>query len=182
MRFRVIAFMLAVSLMAPAQSGYEGKVFNAGGKWTFRVASDKLTGATYGMLELKADEAVTDGIGSDYPYFVIMCGGSKESPKWINSKLVSPVVLGRPDSDNGFGVPQQRVYLRADDKIKIHRWNIAEDFRTMFVDKGATKEFIGSRTARIQFRDVSEHEQVATFSTAGLDKTKASIACGEIMK
>jgi hypothetical protein len=47
--------------------------------------------------------------------------------------------------------PQQIVYLGADDKIKLHFWNMAEDFKTFFVDKGATKDLVKSTTARIQF-------------------------------
>ncbi len=166
----------------PAQS-YAGKTFNAGGAWTFEVSEDKLTGAAYGIFELKADEQISDGISSDYPRFIIMCGGSMQSPKWINSKMISPVVLGVGDTHSAFGgSPQQFVTLRADDKFHTHAWNIADDYRVFFVDKGATKEFMNSSNARIQFRDASGHSQVAIFSPAGLDRTKAAIACGEIMK
>lgn len=166
----------------PSES-YAGKTFNAGGTWTFEVSEDKLTGAAYGIFELKADEQISDGIGSDYPRFIIMCGGSKQSPKWINSKLISPVVLGVGDTHSAFsGSPQQFVTLRADDKFHTHAWNIADDYRVFFVDKGATREFMNSGNARIQFRDASGHSQVAIFSPAGLDKTRAAIACGDIMK
>jgi hypothetical protein len=161
----------------------QDKTYPAGGNWTFEVSRDKLTGAAYGILALKADEPISDGVSSDYPRFVIMCGGSAAAPKWLNSKLISPVVLGLGDTHSAFsGSPQQFVFLRADDKIHTHAWNIADDFRVFFVDKGATREFMNSSKARIQFRDSSGHDQVAMFSPSGLDRAKAAIACGEIMR
>ena len=166
----------------PTSDTRDGETFPAGGKWSFEVSRDKLTGAAYGILQLKGDEPISDGIASDYPRFVIMCGGGA-SPKWVNSKLISPVVLGVGDTHSSFsGTSQQFVVLRSDDKFHTHAWNMADDFHVFFVDKGATKEFMNSTNARIQFRDASGHTQVATFSPAGLDKTKAAIACGEIMK
>lgn len=65
---------------------------------------------------------------------------------------------------NAFDVPQQMVCLRADNNTRVHFWNIAEDFRTLFVDKGASKD------VRIQFRDVSEHNQVAVFSSGEINR------------
>jgi hypothetical protein len=44
---------IAVALLAQAP---------AGGKWTYEVSEDKLTGALYGTFELTADEKITDGI------------------------------------------------------------------------------------------------------------------------
>jgi len=173
----------APATAAPSGNDLEGKTFPAGGNWTFELSSDKLTGAAYGILELKADEQVTDGIATDYPRFIIMCGGTAASPRWINSKLISPVVLGMGDTHSPLsGSSQQFVILRADDKMHTHAWNIADDFHVLFVDKGATKEFTGSTKARIQFRDAGGHNQVAIFSPAGLDKTRAATVCGDIMK
>jgi hypothetical protein len=118
----------------------------------------------------------------DFPSFVIMCGGTAKAPKWINSKLLSPVVLGKADITNAFDVPQQLVRLRADDKIHVHAWNMADDLRTFFVDKGATKELLNSKDARIQFRDASEHAQVAIFSPAEINRQMVMEACGDIFK
>jgi hypothetical protein len=64
----------------------------------------------------------------------------------------------------------------------MHFWNMAVDFRTFFVDKGAAKELLNSNDARIQFRDVSEHEQVALFSPAGIDREGLVKACGNVFK
>jgi hypothetical protein len=177
MTAKLIAAVVLMSLLAGAT---EDRIFNAGGKWLFRVSEDKLTGAQYGIFELKADETIDDGISSGLPSFIIMCGGSKQSPKWINSKLISPVVLGTGDTRSAFGVPQQFVRLRADDKIHVHAWNIAEDFHALFVDKGATKELLGSNSARVQFTDASGHAQVAMFSPAGIRNIE--VACGTALK
>ena len=183
MRKAIISAIVLLSLAAMAENKYEGRVFQAGGKWTFHISHDKLTGAEYGLFVLEADQNVTDGISSGKPEFVVMCGGSAKNPKWINSKLISPVVLGLPQTRSPFsGSPQQLVNLRTDDKIHGHFWNIADDYRTMFVDKGATREFLHSSEARVQFRDADGHDQVAVFTTAGLDRKRAAIACGEIMK
>jgi hypothetical protein len=90
--------------------------------------------------------------------------------------------LGKADITNAFDVPQQLVRLRADDKIHVHAWNMADDLRTFFVDKGATKELLNSKDARIQFRDASEHAQVAIFSPAEINRQMVMEACGDIFK
>lgn len=154
----------------------------AGGKWTYEIGEDKLTGALYGIFSLEADEPIADGIGSGLPSFVIMCGGRADSPHWLNSKVLSPVVLGMPDQQSPLGAPQQIVYLRADNKIHVHFWNMAEDFRMFFVDKGATKELLNSSIARIQFRDAGGHKQVAIFSPSGLNRDGLVKACGPVFK
>jgi tetratricopeptide (TPR) repeat protein len=93
----------------------------AGGKWTYDIGEDKLTGALYGNFSLEGDEAITDGIASVPPSFVIMCGGPLDSPHWLNSELLSPVVLRMPATKSPFGAPQQRVHLRADSSVFVHR-------------------------------------------------------------
>src|SRR5208283_4997108 len=116
-------------------------------------SEDKLTGARYGVFVLIADEQMTDGIAKGFPSFAIMCGGTVKSPRWVSSTLGSPVVLGRPDTASVLTkLPQQMVVLRADDSIHVHDWNMAGDFRTFMVDKGATRELIDTKTTtRIQF-------------------------------
>jgi hypothetical protein len=59
---------------------------------------------------------------------------------------------------------------------------MAEDFRTFFVDKAATKELLNSTDARIQFRGVSEHQQVAIFSPSGINQDVLVKACGNVFK
>jgi hypothetical protein len=59
---------------------------------------------------------------------------------------------------------------------------MADDFKTFFVDKSATKELLNGHDVRIQFRDVSEHEQVATFSPAEIKLEILTKACGNAFK
>jgi hypothetical protein len=156
--------------------------FRVGGQWNFELSEDKLTGAQYRLFVLNATERISDGISYDFPSFVIMCGGASNSSKWINSKLISPVVLGSANHTSPLGAPQQTIYLRSDDKIHVHFWNIAEDFRALYVDKAATKELLNSSTTRIQFRDASGHNQVAMFSPSGLDRNRLGQECGDSFK
>jgi hypothetical protein len=177
----LIAFVLGCcNAAAQSPTSSTSGLLSAGGKWTYEVSENKLTGALYGILTLKADESITDGVSSGSPSFVVMCGGTEKSPKWFNSKLLSPVVLGMPDARSPGDAPQQIVYLRADDKIKLHFWNMADDFRTFFVDKGATKDLVKSTNARIQFRDAHGHKQVAVFSPTGLNREATRKACGSL--
>jgi hypothetical protein len=107
---RVYAVLLLIVLSEPLlpQEPPVGKIYDAGGKWRYHIEEDKLTGALFGIYELIANER----IGSEFPSFIIMCGGTTKAPKWINSKLTSPVVLGRADFTSGLGAPQQMVHLR----------------------------------------------------------------------
>jgi hypothetical protein len=162
-----------------AQSPPIDKVYNAGGRWTYHISKDKFTDRLDGIFELKATEPITDGVANGLPTFIIMCGGTVKAPKWINSKLLSPVVLGRPDPPSH---SQQAVRLRADGKFHLHAWTMAEDFRVFFVDKGATREVLGSTDARIEFRDASAHIQVAIFSPAGINQVMLTKACGNAFK
>jgi hypothetical protein len=127
---------------------------------------------------LAADSPIADAISSGIPSFVIMCGGNR----WINSKLVSPVVLASGKFGSALGVPQQLVYLRADNKLHLHFWNIADDYRVFFVDKGATKELINSRDARIQFHDSVNHTQVAQFSPVGPGPRRADKSVWQLVQ
>jgi hypothetical protein len=114
-----LAVVLCCALSLRAQESPAGKVFKAGGKWTYNVSEDKLTGALYGVFELKANEALSNGFSSGIANFIIMCGGTAKAPRWINSKLVSPIVLGKP-SEFTVHAMQQMVMLRTDSKFHAH--------------------------------------------------------------
>jgi hypothetical protein len=174
--------IIAFSSVLLAQESPVGKVFPAGGKWTFEVSEDKFTGALVGVFELKANEPISDGIAPGLPSFVIMCGGTIKTAHWMNSKLLSPVVLGKPDIISPIHESQQMVWLRADGKVHMHWWNMPPDYRTFFVDKHATKELLRASDVRIQFRDASEHRQVAIFSPAGINEEMLTKACGNMFK
>ncbi len=179
MRMMSLALILCGCMLAEDPTG---KTYSAGGNWTYLVTRDKMSDVLYGLFELRADEDLGDGIGAGRPVFAITCGGSISSAKWIESVLSSPVVLGLPDLTSPLGAPQQIITLRQDGKRHIHFWNIAEDFRRLLVDKGATEEMIRSTDARIQFHDASGHSRVARFSPADLNMDGVIKACGQALK
>jgi hypothetical protein len=74
---------------------------------------------------------------------------------------------------------QQSIAPRANNKIHFHFWNMADDFHTFFVDKGATKELLGSADVRIQFRHASGVNEVAMFSPPGLYRQELTKFCGK---
>jgi hypothetical protein len=149
------------AITAPVQG-----LTSAGGKWTVETQEDKLVG----------NEELSDGIGSGFPSFGIACAGGK----WIDSVLFSSVVLGTGAPRGGLlsNIPQQVVFLRSGTKIRVHFWNIAEDYRRLFADRGATKELLSTDDARVKFGDARGHDQTALFSPAGLDREKLEAACG----
>jgi len=57
-------------------------------------------------------------------------------------------------------------------------WNVSSTFKLMTVDRGATKEIIQSKEARIQFRKANTESVVALFSPANLDLSLLGAACG----
>ena len=90
--------------------------------------------------------AVLYGIGSLEPGATGKADSHKiqnptRSPQWLNSKLLSPVVLGMPDDRSPLGAPQQTVYLRADNKIHLHFWNMAEDFERFLWTRERPRSF-----------------------------------------
>jgi len=181
--------MLALALFGgfafPQSQAINGEMARerpAGGQWQFQVSSDAMTDAQYSVFTLKAEAEIGDGISEGFPEFIIMCGGSATKPRWINSKLLSPVVLGTPDDHSIGGVPQQSVVLRADGKFHAHFWNIGDDFKTLFVDRGATEELVLAKDARIQFRGADGLADVARFAPEGLNLRILGIACGKLIK
>ena len=107
-----------------------------------------------------------------------MCGGSGKTAHWINSKLLSPVVLGVPDKRSFTDEPQQIVILRTDSKIHIHEWNIDSESTMFWVDKGATKQLLEGKDVRVQFQKAISDPVVALFSPIGIDHGLLAIACG----
>ncbi|MDE2103735.1 MAG: hypothetical protein KGL39_41240 [Patescibacteria group bacterium] len=155
---------------------------SAGGKWTVEASADKLTGQVRTIFSLVAVEAISDGISSSFPIFEIVCG-TGDSPRWIQSELDSPVVLGSSGFRSALSdAPQQMVQLRADSRIRAHFWNIAGDWRTFFVDRQATKEVMNGADVRIGFTDVHSYRRVAVFAADGLDRDKVAAACGKALR
>ena len=69
-----------------------------------------------------------------------------------------------------------RVRVRADDRHDDHNWNwVNGHFLSM--DKGTTRELLGARLFRIEFR-TPEGPKIAEFSPAGVDLSLVRNSCG----
>ncbi len=135
------------------------------------------------MFSLGSANEIRDGIVGGAATFVIMCSGAGKGAHWINSKLVSPVVVGIPDTKSAVtNSPQQWVFLRTDSKMHVHAWNIDSESKMLWVDRGATKELLMSGDARIQYRKAISEPVVAMFSPTGIDRTVLTTACGNLFK
>ena len=147
----------------------------AGGNWTHRISEDKFSGEKSEVFRILASEPLSDGPLSGTPVFDIMC----RNEKWLDSYLVVPVILGNGDWKSALGIPQMGVWMRHDGKKHYHFWNIAPDRKTMFADKGSTRDLLNASDVRIQFADINQYEQVALFNPSGIDRVQLNRACGE---
>jgi hypothetical protein len=144
---------------------------SGGGKWTVFRTEDPMTTAKRVRLELPADD--TDfRDGEDQARIILSCTDGKLK----RADFRPNVRLGRPDWPGFWGQPQMRVRVRADDSHSDHNWNwVNGHFLSM--DKGTTRELIGARLFRIEFR-TPDGPKIAEFSPAGLDVKMVSDACG----
>ena len=144
---------------------------SAGGKWTVFRTEDPMTTAKRVRLELPADDTdLRDG--EDQARIVLYCTDGKLKLADFRPNIR----LGRPDWPGFWGQPQMRVRVRADDSHSDHNWNwVNGHFLSM--DKGTTRELIGARLFRVEFR-TPEGPKIAEFSPAGLDWSLAENACG----
>jgi hypothetical protein len=143
---------------------------SAGGKWTEYRTEDPMTAAKRVRFELPADDAdLRDG--EDQARIVLYCTGGK-----LKLADFRPNVrLGRPDWPGFWGQPQMRVRVRADDRHDDHNWNwVNGHFLSM--DKGTTRELLGARLFRIEFR-TPDGPKIAEFSPVGLDLSLVRNAC-----
>ena len=144
---------------------------SAGGKWTEYRTKDPMTAAKRMRFELSADDTdMRDG--EDQARVIFYCTDGK-----LKLADFRPNVrLGRPDWPGFWGQPQMRVRVRADDGHSDHNWNwVNGHFLSM--DKGTTRELLGARLFRIEFR-TPEGPKIAEFSPAGLDLSLVRNACG----
>jgi hypothetical protein len=143
----------------------------AGGKWMEFRAEDPMTTAKRVRFELSADDTEMRD-GEDQARVILYCTDGKLKLADFRPKLR----LGRPDWPGFWGQPQMRVRVRADDKHDDHNWNwVNGHFLSM--DKGTTRELLGARLFRIEFR-TPEGPKIAEFSPAGLDLSLVRKACG----
>jgi hypothetical protein len=144
---------------------------SAGGKWTEFRTEDPMTAAKRVRFELPADDTdLRDGV--DQARVALYCTDGK-----LKLADFRPNVrLGRPDWPGFWGQPQMRVRVRADDSHDDHNWNwVNGHFLSM--DKGTTRELLGARLFRIEFR-TPDGPKIAEFSPAGMDLNLVKSACG----
>jgi len=142
---------------------------SAGGSWTEYRNEDPMTAAKKVRYELPA---ANTGDRDEQGRIILFCTDGK-----LNLADFRPNVrLGRPDWPGFWGQPQMRVRVRADDSHSDHNWNwVNGHFLSM--DKGTTRELLGARLFRIEFR-TPEGPKIAEFSPAGLDLKQVHDACG----
>jgi hypothetical protein len=142
---------------------------SAGGNWTEYRAEDPMTAAKKVRFELPA---ANTGDRDEQARVILYCTDGK-----LNLADFRPNVrLSRPDWPGFWGQPQMRVRVRADDSHSDHSWNwVNGHFLSM--DKGTTRELIGARLFRIEFR-TPDGPRIAEFSSAGLELNRVHDACG----
>lgn len=142
---------------------------SAGGSWTEYSTEDPMTAAKKVRFELPAANA--DG-RDEQARITLYCTNGK-----LNLADFRPnVPLSRPDWPGFWGQPQMRVRVRADEAHSDHSWNwVNGHFLSM--DKGTTRELIGARLFRIEFR-TPDGPRIAEFSPAGLELNRVREACG----
>jgi hypothetical protein len=144
---------------------------SAGGKWTQYRNEDPMTAAKRVRFELPAEDTEMRD-GEDQARVILYCTDGK-----LKLADFRPNVrLGRPDWPGFWGQPQMRVRVRADARHDDHNWNwVNGHFLSM--DKGTTRELLGARLFRIEFR-TPQGPKIAEFSPAGVDLNLVRNACG----
>jgi hypothetical protein len=134
-------------------------------------AEDPMTAAKRVRFELPAENVNAED-RVDEARIILHCTDGK-----LNLADFRPNIrLGRPDWPGFWGQPQMRVRVRADAGHSDHNWNwVNGHFLSM--DKGTTRELLGARLFRIEFR-TPEGPKIAEFSPAGLDLRLVRNACG----
>lgn len=176
--FRAGAFVLiaggSLFLLAQSRARDPGDIDNqtgspAGGKWTVFRSEDRMTAAKRVRLELPAEDAPDS---DEQARIVLYCTDGK-----LNLADFRPNMrLSRPNWPGFWGQPQMRVIVRVDDAHSDHNWNWVNG-HFLAMDKGTTREMIGARLFRIEFR-TPDGPQIAEFSPSGLDVNLAAHACG----
>ena len=174
--FAGLAVVCAAALAAGAQSGVmspyqgEGDGVSAGGKWIEFHSEEKMTGAKKVRFELQSDNYLS--ISPDYkPRVELVC----TNRKYTYADFNPGIPLGPPNRPGFWGQPQIEVMVRVDDTHHYHGWNWIRG-RFLSMDKGTTRELIGSHIFKVQIPGPRGPE-IAEFSPAGLDLARVKQAC-----
>ncbi len=156
------------NVLSPNQGESDG--VSAGGKWVWFHSEDKMTGAKRVRLELLSDNYLAED--PDYkPRIELTCSNSKYTEAAFNPGIR----LGPPNRPGFWGQPQMGVRVRVDDSNSYHGWNWVRG-RFLSMDKGTTRELIGSRIFKVEIRG-RRGPEIAEFSPAGLDLGRVKEAC-----
>jgi hypothetical protein len=141
----------------------------AGGNWTEYRAEDPMTAAKKVRFELPAENSAQP---DEQARVILYCTDGK-----LNLADFRPNVrLSRPDWGGFWGQPQMRVRVRADNDHSDHSWNWVNG-HFLAMDKGTTRQLIGARLFRIEFR-TPDGPKIAEFSSVGLNLNRVHEACG----
>ena len=162
-----------------AQNSPEAKP--AGGNW-FRVAiADQLTGAHSIHYVIHATNPAPDGGITRDPTIQIGCTGNG---KIIQATyMTSTVVHAGPTTSVLGDLPQAVVSFRADGgKIDVGLWNIAADYKSLYMDKKGIESVVWHDQVIIRFSAISGYDVTDTFDTSGLNRDMLEADCGKIKK
>lgn len=154
--------------MSPYQGESDG--FSAGGKWMIFRSEEKMTAAKKVRFELLADNYLAEDPGYK-PRIELVCTNGKFTYADFNPGIR----LGPPNRPGFWGQPQMEVLVRVDESHSNHGWNWIRD-RFLSMDKGTTRQLIGSSVFKIQIPGRNGRE-IAEFSPAGLDLERVKQYC-----
>lgn len=174
--FAVFVFIGVAVLSAGAQrriaSPYQGEAdgVSAGGNWVEFRSEDKMTAAKKVRFELQADNYLS--LSPNYkPRIEMTC----TNRKYTSAEFNPGMPLGPPNRPGFWGQPQIEVMVRVDNTHHYHGWNWL-DGRFLSMDKGTTRELMGSHIFKVQLPGPRGPE-IAEFSPAGLDLARVKQAC-----
>ncbi len=175
----VLAFfaLLAAAASAFAQGGAmtpyqdEKDGVSAGGKWMKFEGEDKMTGYKKVRFELLSDNYFKED--PEYkPRVELFCSNGK----LVSSNFNPGTWLAPPNRPGFWGQPQMQVMVRVDDAHSYHGWNW-ERGRALSMDKGTTREMIGSQVFKVEVTTRKGGREIAEFSPGGLDLQQVKQAC-----
>jgi hypothetical protein len=151
----------------------QGDGANAGGKWMVFQTEDPMTAAKLVRYELESDNTMPD---SDRHSKIIL---SCKNGKLEHADFEPSIRMSGPNRPGFWGQPQMEVLVRVDGSHSNHGWNWLG--RALSMDKGTTRELIGSHLFRVEFlgmrRQAPPAPQIAEFSPDGLDLSKVHHDC-----
>jgi hypothetical protein len=178
--FAGLAVVCVAALSAGAQSGVKNGVMSpyqgerdgvsAGGKWIAFHSEDKMTAAKMVRFELQSDNYLSTS--PDYKPRIELVSTNR---KYSYADFNPGIPLGPPNRPGIWGQPQIQVRVRVDETHHYHGWNWIRG-RFLSMDKGTTRELIGSQIFKIEIPG-RKGPEIAEFSPSGLDLAQVKQSC-----